>query len=223
MPAAARVGTKALVWGACLYPLARLVQRALADELGANPIDLITDKLGDAALIILLSSLAVTPLRIVTGWSWPIRFRRLLGLFAFFYASLHLSVWIVLDHFFAFGRMLGDVMKRPYITVGVLTLATLLPLALTSTRGMIRRLGGRRWQLLHRLAYLAGALAVLHYLWLAKKGVPDPYVYAGVLALLMLVRLGDLARRRARALGAALVTGAGFARDPARKTDAPLM
>jgi methionine sulfoxide reductase heme-binding subunit len=192
-----RVALKTLTWAACLWPLAALARRALEDELGANPIDHVTRSLGETALVLLLASLAMTPIRIVAGVAWPARLRRLLGLFAFFYASLHFSVWIVLDHFFAWRRLWSDVLERPYITVGVLTLATLLLLAATSTKGMIRRLGPARWQLLHRLAYVAAGLAVVHFLWQAKVGVRDPYVYGAVLALLLGIRLWDWARRRA--------------------------
>lgn len=191
-----RIAIKVAVWAACLLPLAHLGHGWLTDDLTANPIDYVTRRLGRTALQILLTSLAMTPMRIVFGLSWPIQFRRLLGLFAFFYVCLHFAVWIVVDHFFAWSRMGEDVVKRPYITVGVLALACLVPLAVTSTKGMIKRLGGARWRLLHRLAYAAGVLAALHFLWLAKKGVPDPFVYAGILAVLLGVRLWDWAQRR---------------------------
>jgi sulfoxide reductase heme-binding subunit YedZ len=217
----ARVALKVLVWAACLSPLACLLQWARTEALGANPIDFVTDTLGETALVLLLGSLAMTPLRIVGGWSWPVGLRRLLGLFAFFYATLHFAVWIVLDHFFAFSRMAEDVMKRPYITVGVLTLATLIPLAATSTAGMVRRLGARRWRLLHRLAYVAAGLAVLHFLWLAKTGVTDPYVYGGVLLLLMLVRAGEWARRSMRAGKSALPIATPARREPVGRRDLP--
>jgi sulfoxide reductase heme-binding subunit YedZ len=137
----------------------------------------------------------MTPLRLLFGVSWPISLRRLLGLFAFFYVCMHFAVWIVVDHFFDWEQMLADIVKRPYITVGVLALTLLVPLAATSTARMVKRLGGANWRRLHRLVYLVGVLAVLHYLWLAKVGVNDPYVYAGVLALLLGIRLWDWARR----------------------------
>ena len=158
-----RVALKALVWAACLAPLAMLGYRALADDLTANPISFITNWLGDWTLRILLTSLAMTPLRILFRWSWPVTLRRLLGLFAFFYAALHFSVWLVLDHFFAWGQMGADIVKRPYITVGMTALVLMIPLAATSTAGAIRRLGGARWQWLHRLVYVTGVCAVLHY------------------------------------------------------------
>jgi len=139
----------------------------------------------------------MTPLRILSGWAWPVSLRRLLGLFAFVYAAIHFSVWIVLDHFFDWGTMGADIVKRPYVTVGMLALTLLVPLAATSTAGMIRRLGSRAWRRLHALVYAIGVLAVLHYLWLAKKGVQDPYWYAAALALLLGVRLWDRVRRLA--------------------------
>jgi sulfoxide reductase heme-binding subunit YedZ len=198
MSRVARLALKTGVWAGALAPLAWLGYRAATADLGANPIDRVTDHLGDWALRLLLLSLTMTPLRIVFGLSWPIALRRLLGLFAFFYAGLHLSVWLVLDHFFDWPAMGADIVKRPYVTVGMTALVLLVPLATTSTAGMIRRLGAARWRRLHRLAYLAGALAVLHFLWLAKVGVTDPYYYAGWLGLVLGVRLVDSVRRRAR-------------------------
>ena len=152
-----------------------------------------------------LASLALTPLRIVTGMAWQMPLRRLLGLFAFSYAAMHFSVWIVLDHFFNWGQMGADIVKRPYITVGMLALTGLIPLALTSTTGMIRRLGARNWKRLHRLVYFVAVCAALHFLWLAKVGRRDQYIYAAIVALLLGVRLWDgvrkaFQRRRAGAL-----------------------
>jgi sulfoxide reductase heme-binding subunit YedZ len=193
-----RIVLKAAVWAAALAPLAWLLYRAATDQLGANPIDEVTDRLGDWTLRLLLASLAMTPLRLLFGLSWPVTLRRLLGLFAFFYASLHFSVWVVLDHFFDWPTMGADIVKRPYITVGMTALLLLIPLAATSTAGMVRRLGPRAWRRLHRLAYVAAVAAVLHYIWLAKVGVLDPYWYAAALALLFGVRVWDLARRAVR-------------------------
>jgi sulfoxide reductase heme-binding subunit YedZ len=195
-----RVVVKGLVWAACLAPLATLVWRAWTDDLTANPIDFVTDTLGRWAMRLLLASLALTPLRIVFGIAWPVAFRRLLGLFAFVYAALHLSVWVVLDHFFAWPQMGADVVKRPYITVGVSALTLLTPLAATSTSRMIKALGARRWRRLHRLVYAAAVLAVLHFLWLAKAGRVEPYVYATILGLLLGVRVVDAAVRVATRL-----------------------
>jgi sulfoxide reductase heme-binding subunit YedZ len=194
----ARIALKVLVWGVCLAPLVLLGYRVWTDDLGANPISFITNTLGDWTLRILLASLAMTPLRIVFGLSWPIALRRLLGLFAFAYVCLHFAVWSVLDFFFDWPRMWADIVKRPYITVGMLALVSLIPLAATSTTGMIRRLGARIWTRLHRLAYVAAVCAVLHYLWLAKVGVNDPYWYAAALVVLLGVRAGEWARRAIR-------------------------
>jgi methionine sulfoxide reductase heme-binding subunit len=191
-----RVALKVAVWAACLSPLAVLGYRATTGDLSANPISFITNWLGDWTLRILLTSLAMTPLRILFRWSWPVTLRRLLGLFAFSYAALHFSVWLVLDHFFAWRQMGADIVKRPYITVGMTALVLMIPLAATSTAGAIRRLGGARWKWLHRLVYVTGVCAVLHYLWLAKKVNPDPYYYAAAFILLMAIRAGDWVRRR---------------------------
>ena len=190
-----RVALKVAAWAACLAPLGWLGYRAWGGDLSANPISFLTNTLGDWTLRILLASLAVTPLRILFRWSWPIALRRLLGLFAFFYATLHFSVWLVLDHFFAWRQMGADIVKRPYITVGMTALLLMIPLAATSTAGAIRRLGGARWRWLHRLVYVTGVCAVLHYLWLAKKANPAPYYYVAILVLLMAVRVGDWVRR----------------------------
>ena len=209
-----RIALKVGAWAACLLPLGFLVQRAVAGDLGANPISFVTNWLGDWTLRILLASLAVTPLRIVFGLSWPLGLRRLLGLFALFYASLHLGVWLILDHYFDWAEMGADIVKRPYITVGVSALILMLPLAATSTTAAIKRLGGRNWQRLHRLAYVIGVCAILHYLWLAKKANPDPYYYAGILGVLLAVRGWEWARRRAARFraGAPAVPSSGRAR-----------
>lgn len=193
-----RIVLKSAVWGIALSPLLLLLYRFLTNGLGANPISYATNLLGDTTLRLLLASLALTPLRILFGIAWQMGLRRLLGLFAFFYACLHFTVWIGVDHFFEWEQLAADIVKRPYITVGMLALTLLVPLAATSTSGMIKRLGGRNWRRLHRLVYLIGLLAVLHYLWLVKKGVNDPYLYAAILAVLLGVRLWDWARREGR-------------------------
>jgi sulfoxide reductase heme-binding subunit YedZ len=194
-----RVALKAVVWGICLAPLAMLASQFWTEDLGANPISHVTNVLGDTTLRVLLASLAMTPLRLLFGLSWPLALRRLLGLFAFFYASLHFAVWVAIDQFFDWPAMLADVRKRPFITVGMLALLLLVPLAATSTAGMVKRLGGLNWRRLHRIAYAIGVLAILHFVWLAKKGREEPYVYAMILAGLFGVRLWDWARRRFRA------------------------
>lgn len=194
----ARVALKGTVWAACLAPLAVLAARFHAGDLGANPIDFVTDWLGIWALRLLLASLALTPLRILLGLSWPVTLRRLLGLFACAYVALHLTTWVVLDHFFDWPVMVADVVKRPYITAGMAAFLLMLPLAATSTAGMVKRLGGRAWRRLHRLVYAAAVLAALHFIWLAKVGRWEPYVYAAILGVLLGVRVVDAARRRLR-------------------------
>jgi sulfoxide reductase heme-binding subunit YedZ len=188
------VGLKAAAHALALSPLAAMVHGALNDGLGADPVAALTHATGDWALRLLLLSLAMTPLRRLTGQPWPIRFRRLVGLYAFFYACLHLSVYLVLDLQGFWTQIFEDIAKRPYITVGFSAWLLLLPLALTSTRGWIRRLG-RRWGQLHRLVYVAAALAVLHFLWLVKSDLREPLVYAAVLAVLLGLRLWWRLRR----------------------------
>ena len=195
MTRTARIALKAGVWTVALAPLAALAWWLVTDDLTANPISFITNHLGIWTLRLLLASLAMTPLRLVTGWGWPALLRRLLGLFAFFYASLHFNVWILLDHFFNWGQMGADIVKRPYITIGMTALTLLVPLAATSTAGMIKRLGAKNWKRLHRLVYLAGLAAALHFIWLAKVGRTEPYYYAAILAVLLGVRAADALRR----------------------------
>jgi methionine sulfoxide reductase heme-binding subunit len=190
-----RVALKIAVWGVALAPLAALLYGYWADDLTANPIEYVTRELGETALRLLLASLALTPLRILFGLGWPVTLRRLLGLFAFFYVCLHFAVWIVLDHFFDWHTMADDIVKRPWITVGVAALVLLTPLAATSTTGMIKRLGGVAWRRLHRLVYAAAVLGVLHYIWLAKKVLIQPWVYAAVLAVLLGIRGWEAARK----------------------------
>jgi sulfoxide reductase heme-binding subunit YedZ len=211
-----RIGLKTGVWILCLLPLAVLAYRAAMGDLTANPISFVTNWLGDWTFRLLLISLALTPLRMLFGISWQISLRRLLGLFTFCYACLHFTVWILLDHFFDWNQMLADLVKRRYITVGMLALALLVPLAVTSTSGMVKRLGGTNWRRLHRLVYLIGMLAALHFLWLAKKGRTDQYLYAAILAMLLGIRVWDALRRGLRrgrnahaASGTALSRGSG--------------
>jgi len=168
----------------CLGPFAQLVYNAFTDNLGANPIDAITRHTGSWALILLLVTLSVTPLRKISGWNALVKFRRMLGLFAFFYAALHFTTFLVLDHFFDFNAILKDVMKRPYVTAGFTGFVLLIPLAITSTTGMIRRLG-KRWRQLHRLVYIAAAAGVLHFYWLVKADIRRPLQYGFVLALVL--------------------------------------
>ena len=191
----ARIALKIAVWVVALTPLARLLYGFWRDDLTVNPIEYVTRELGETALRLLLGSLALTPLRILFGISWPVTLRRLLGLLAFFYLCLHFAVWIVLDHFFDWRTMGDDIVKRPWITVGVTALLLLTPLAATSTTGMIKRLGGVAWRRLHRLVYVAAVLGVLHYIWLAKKVLVEPWVYAAVLVVLLGIRAGDAVRK----------------------------
>lgn len=179
---------KALAQALAISPLLLMAWAASQDALGADPVAELTHRTGLWALRLLLASLAITPLRHVLGAAWPIRFRRLLGLYAFFYASLHLTVYLVLDLQGYWPQVLGDIVKRPYITVGFLAWLGLLPLAITSTRGWMRRLG-RRWGQLHRLVYAVGVLAVLHFWWLVKADIREPAIYAGVLAVLLGARI----------------------------------
>lgn len=163
--------------------------RATQGVLGANPIAVILNELGLSALILLIASLACSPARRIFGWTWPIRVRRELGLYAVFYASLHLLTYVVLDQGLSWSAVLEDILKRPFITVGFAAWVLLIPLTFTSTTASVRRLGFRRWQRLHQLAYLAGALAVLHFIWRVKLDVSQPLIYAAVLFALLAVRV----------------------------------
>ena len=191
MDARKTVFLKVGVFAACLVPLGILAVNALMRNLGANPIDEITDQTGIWTLRLLLISLAVTPLRRLTGWNRLIQVRRMLGLFAFFYASLHFLTYLWLDQFFVVEDIIADVMDRPFITVGFASFVLLIPLAVTSTTAMIRRLGGKWWQRLHRLVYAIAVGGIVHYLWLVKADLRDPSIYGGLLALLLGYRLWD--------------------------------
>ncbi len=180
---------KAVVFVLLSVPALMLAYGWVAGTLGANPIDATTDETGTWALTSLLLSLAVTPVRRLTGWNPVIRFRRMLGLFAFFYATLHFLTYLVLDQFFAWDFIVADIAKRPYITVGFTAFVLLVPLAITSTAGWIRRLGGRRWRALHRLVYLAAIGGVVHYWWLVKADISVPARFAAALALLLGLRV----------------------------------
>jgi methionine sulfoxide reductase heme-binding subunit len=185
---------KPVIFLACMGPVFRLGWKAYAGLLGANPIEVITHSTGDWTLIFLLITLAVTPVRRVTGQIWLIRYRRMFGLFAFFYACLHFTTYIWLDKFFNVHEMLADIAKRKFITVGFAAFLLLIPLALTSSSGWIRRLGGKRWQALHRLIYASAILGVFHYLWLVKADVRRPVEYGAVLGVLLAYRIVVWAR-----------------------------
>lgn len=186
---------KTVLWLLCLLPLSRLVYLAFTDELGANPIEFITRSTGTWTLVGLLITLSITPLRKLTGLGWLLRFRRLLGLFAFFYACLHFTTYIWLDQFFDPASIAKDIVKRPFITVGFAAFVLLIPLAWTSRQRMMKKLG-RHWQQLHRLIYVIASLGVIHYWWLVKKDITQPLIYACVLILLLAMRLPALSLKR---------------------------
>ena len=190
---------KPIVFALSLGPVLWLAWRSANARLGANPLEAVTHATGDWTLRFLLLTLMVTPLRAATGWNWLVRFRRMLGLFAFFYGTLHLLTYLWFDQFFSWPDILLDIPKRPFITVGFGAFVLLVPLALTSTAGWIRRLGGRRWQALHRLIYLAAVLGVVHYWWLVKADISLPRAYATILALLLAARAAVAWRRRPKA------------------------
>lgn len=202
--------TKVVVFAACLVPLAILVWRGVQGDLTADPIAFITHRTGDWTLRLLVITLAITPLRKLLHLPQLIRFRRMMGLFAFFYVCLHFTTWIWLDKNFIWPELWKDVLKRPFITVGFTGLVLLIPLAITSTAGWIRRLGGKRWQALHRLVYVVAVLGIIHYYWLVKSDVRKPVFYGVLVALLLAWRLGDwLVRRRGKA-----GTSAARSKDP---------
>lgn len=199
---------KALLFTAALLPAAWLVYRAFMGHLGVNPVETIEHQTGDWALYFLLITLAITPLRRLTGWGGIVRLRRMLGLFCFFYATLHFSAWLVFDHFFDVMEMAKDIRKRPYVTVGFSAFVLLIPLALTSTSGMVKRLGGARWKRLHSLVYVIGTLVILHYLWLVKKDTYYPVLYGVMLIVLLALRAPLFQRPRRRAPPAAVPAAA---------------
>jgi sulfoxide reductase heme-binding subunit YedZ len=186
---------KAALFALCLIPLARLAWLGTHRGLGANPIEYITHSTGWWTLSFLLITLSMTPLRRLTGWNWLLRLRRMLGLFAFFYVSLHFTTYIWLDQFFDWQGILKDIAKRPFITVGFTAFVLLIPLAATSTNAMVRRLGAKRWQRLHRAVYVIATLGVLHFWWLVKKDIREPLIFGTLLGLLFLIRLLYLRRR----------------------------
>jgi sulfoxide reductase heme-binding subunit YedZ len=197
---------KPFVFLACLTPALLLGWDAFTGGLGVNPIEDVTHRTGDWALRFLLVTLAVTPLRRLSGWHALIRFRRMVGLFAFFYATLHFSTYLVFDHFFDLLLIIDDVAERKYVTAGFVGFVLMLPLAVTSTRGWIRRLG-KRWTALHRLVYASAVAGVVHFLWLVKIDIGEPLIYAVILAILLGVRLAYRYRR----LGGAVRAGAAGA------------
>lgn len=198
LPALVRWVLKPALWVACLAPAAWLIHGLVRQDLGADPVKTLTHTTGLSALVILLVTLAVTPVRRLLGQPVLIRLRRPLGLFAFFYATLHLAIYAVFDHRLSVADISADIVEHPWVLVGFLAFLILAVLAVTSPNAMVRRLG-RRWQRLHRLVYLAAALAVLHFFWLVKRDVSEPLVYATILAVLLASRLVLRPRRRSSA------------------------
>jgi sulfoxide reductase heme-binding subunit YedZ len=191
---------KAVLFALCLVPLARLGWLGWTDGLGANPIEFVTRHLGTWTLNFLLVTLAVTPLRHLTGWHWLLRLRRLLGLYAFFYAALHFMTYLWLDQFFDWASIVRDIAKRPFITAGFTAFALLIPLAATSNATMVRRLGAKRWTQLHRSVYAIAIVGVIHYWWLVKKDITLPLLYAVLLGALLGFRALRLSKERQRQL-----------------------
>ncbi len=183
---------KTVVFVLALLPFARLfVLGVSGDGLGANPIEFITHSTGDWTLYFLCITLAITPLRRLTGWTWLIKLRRMIGLFTFFYALLHFMTFFWFDHFFDIPEMWKDVLKRPFITVGFIAFLLLIPLAITSPHAMVRKLGGKRWQWLHRLIYVIAVLGLLHFWWLkaGKNVLQQPILFVSIVAILFLIRI----------------------------------
>lgn len=207
---------KFLVFTIALIPLAKLAAGAVyfPDWLGANPAEFITRTTGDWTLRFLLITLAVTPLRNLLGWNWLLRFRRMLGLYAFCYAVMHLSSYVAFDQLFDVMEILNDIIKRPFITVGFAALMLMLPLAITSTNGMVRRLGARRWLALHRLIYLIAPLGVLHFWWMVKSDITEPAIYGLILTILLGYRAAVTIKARRRSVQ-------NPTRRQARKMEAP--
>ncbi len=192
------MGLKAIVFALCLLPLASLVWDGLHADLGTNPVEEVAHRTGDWTLRLLLITLTVTPARGLLSWNFLLRLRRLLGLFAFFYACLHFLTYVWLDQFFWWDEIVKDIVKRPFITVGFAAFVLLIPLAVTSTNAMMKRLG-RRWQPLHRLVYVSATLGVLHYLWLVKADVQRPLTYGALLVILLAYRAYAGRRRMIKA------------------------
>ena len=182
---------KASLFMLALLPFVRLVIATFSDQLGANPVEFITRNTGDWTLYFLCITLAITPLRRLTGWVWLVKLRRMEGLFAFFYVFLHFMTFLWFDHFFNVAEMWKDVIKRPFITVGFIAFVLLMPLAATSTNVMIKRIGAKRWQLLHRLIYVIAPLGILHFWWMkaAKHNFEQPLIFGAIVATLLLMRL----------------------------------
>jgi sulfoxide reductase heme-binding subunit YedZ len=191
-----RFVVKSILWLIALTPVCWLAYAAYTDNLGANPIQALTQETGAWTLRFVAATLAITPLRRVTGWNWLIKFRRMIGLFAFFYGTVHFLTWFWLDQYFDWNSIVKDIVKRPFITVGFTAFVLMIPLALTSTTGWIRRLGGKRWNRLHQLIYITAALGVIHYYWLVKADTQRPIRYGVIVCALLLARVIHTMRQR---------------------------
>jgi methionine sulfoxide reductase heme-binding subunit len=202
---------KVLLFAASLVPLALVGADALGGRLGANPIETILNRFGFWTLTFVMLALVPTPLQSLFGWKWLAPYRRMVGLFAFFYGFLHLATYVGVDQFFDWKAIAADVVKRKFITIGMLAFALLVPLALTSTNAAVRRLGYVRWKRLHRLVYLAAVCGVVHFVWRVKADLREPLIFAAVLTLLLGLRVATY--RRARRLRASVE---GRANEPRR-------
>jgi len=183
--------------GACV-PLVVIVWRGTHGQLGADVVASVLNQLGFLALTLLVASLICTPLKIVTGWTWPIRLRRMLGVFAFVYAALHFLTYFIIDQSMDISMVIADITKRKFILVGFLALVILIPLAWTSTNGAVKRMGFARWKMLHRLAYVAGGLGVIHFIWRVKIDLREPLIFAAIVGAGLVLRLIDLVRKKAK-------------------------
>jgi sulfoxide reductase heme-binding subunit YedZ len=202
LPPRVLTAVRAALFVLALAPFAELVRLGATDGLGANPVEFVLRWLGTWTLVALLATLSISPLRWMTGWAWLIRLRRMLGLYAFFYGTAHVASYVWIDHYFNWADIVEDITKRPYLTFGFLAYVLMIPLAMTSTNAMVRRMGGRNWQRLHRIVYLVAVLGVLHYWYhkLAKNDLETPTIYALVLGALLGARLVRWMGRRRVAL-----------------------
>jgi sulfoxide reductase heme-binding subunit YedZ len=219
-PKLARIG-KAVLFVVCLLPLAKIGLDALDAKLTANPVAEVMNRLGFWTLSFLVLSLTATPLKALFGWTFPMRVRRMVGLFAFFYVALHFTTYVALDQTFDFSDILQDVVKRKFITVGFLAFLLLIPLAITSTDRAVKRLGFRRWKRIHRLVYAAAVLGVIHFVWRVKADLLQPLLFAAALAVLFAIRIGLRDRKRAPVKPAALGHDAAAAAAPPRDGGIP--
>jgi len=207
-PKLARLG-KSAVFVACLLPLANLGLDALHSKLTANPIAEVMNRLGFWTLSFLVLTLAATPLKALFGWTFQMRVRRMVGLFAFFYAALHFTTYLALDQAFDLSDIGADIVKRKFITVGFAAFVLLIPLAVTSTDGAVKRLGFRRWKRIHRLVYVAAVLGVIHFVWRVKADLLQPALFGAALVFLFAVRLATSLKKRAAAVKSSSLTGEG--------------